>query len=454
MLLWLNPTTGVSGDMLLGALLGLGARLDAVRAAIASTGLSGWHLEHTSAEVDGFQADRAGVHVEENGTERTAAELVELVGRARPTPVADLAARAVSALGRAEAHLHGRAFDEVHLHEVGGADTVVDAVGVAAAMHDLGVSAVHAAPIALGTGTASCAHGVLPAPAPATMRLLQQAAVVGSDLPGETVTPTGAALMAAVEADYRPPPPMTLHATAYGAGSRRFAQRPNMLQASLAVPLDGAGSAAAHAATAQGTATAAQSGSAPHAAAQGTTSTAPPTAAAREHVHVPGAPAAATQNVAVAGTREEPMVLLECTVDDVTGETLGHVLQRSLDRGARDAWVTPAVMKKSRPGHVLHVLCPPDHEEELGELVLAETGSLGVRSTPLRRREAPRDVVTVTLEGHPVRVKQGPWQAKPEHSDLVSAAEALGLPLRTATRRVMARFDAAGEPEGGIAGDG
>ncbi|MHA6799221.1 nickel pincer cofactor biosynthesis protein LarC [Bounagaea algeriensis] len=395
MLLWLNPTTGVSGDMLLGALLGLGARPDAVRAAIASTGLSGWRLEHTSAEVGGFQADRAEVHVEETGTERTAAELVELVGRARPSPVADLAARAVSALGRAEAHLHGRTFDEVHLHEVGGADTVVDAVGVAAAVHDLGISAVHAAPIALGTGTVGCAHGVLPAPAPATMRLLRQAAVVGSDLPGETVTPTGAALMAAMEAEYRPPPAMKLHATAYGAGSRRFAQRPNMLQASLA----------------------------------------------------------AAQDAAAVGPCAEPMVLLECTVDDVTGEALGHVLQRSLDRGACDAWVTPAVMKKSRPGHVLHVLCSPEHEEALGELVLAETGSLGVRSAPVSRRAVPREVVTVTLEGYPVRVKQGPWQAKPEHDDLVSAAEALGLPLRTTARRVMARFDAGGT-EGDTAGHG
>ncbi|GAB2759058.1 nickel pincer cofactor biosynthesis protein LarC [Salinifilum aidingensis] len=438
MLLWLNPTTGVSGDMLLGALLGLGARLDAVRAAIASTGLPGWQLEHTTAEVGGFLADRAAVHlgeaghvgedgnVREVGTARTAAELVELVRRARPEPVADLAARAVSELGRAEAHLHGRPFDEVHLHEVGGADTVVDAVGVAAAVHDLGVTAVHSAPIALGTGTVECEHGVLPAPAPATTRLLRQAAVVGTDLPGETVTPTGAALLAAMEADYRPPPAMTLRATAYGAGSRRFAQRPNMLQASLAAPLRGTpeppGGAVPHTPSAQRTPS--------------------PAVAAHEGPCAAGAPAAAAQHATAAESGSEPMVLLECTVDDVTGETLGHVLQRSLDHGAADAWVTPAVMKKTRPGHVLHVLCAPEHEDALGELVLAETGSLGMRRVPVQRRAAPREVVTVTLEGHPVRVKRGPWQAKPEHSDLVTAAGALGLPVRTAARRAMAQFEA------------
>ncbi|MFB9566094.1 nickel pincer cofactor biosynthesis protein LarC [Saccharopolyspora hordei] len=375
MILWLNPVTGVSGDMLLGALLGLGAPLDEVRAAVESTGLPGWRLRAERVQVDGIAATRAVVEVEDTSTERHAAELLDRVRQARPEPVADLAAAAVRAIAEVEGALHDRHPDEVHLHEIGGLDTVVDTVGVAAALHALGVTAVHSAPLALGSGTVPCAPGVPPAPAPATSRLLRGAAVVGTDLPGETVTPTGAALLAAAGTAYVPPPAMVVRETAHGAGTRRFPQRPNVLSATLGEPL-----------------------------------TAEPA---------------------------EPMVVLECNVDDVTGELLGHVLDRALRAGAADAWTTPSTTKKSRPAHVLHVLCHPHQEARLAELVLAETGSLGVRSQPVTRRALPRRTTTVTVEGHEIRIKHGPWHAKPEHDDVAAAAEALGEPLRTVAARAL-----------------
>ncbi|MER7012439.1 nickel pincer cofactor biosynthesis protein LarC [Saccharopolyspora sp. NPDC000359] len=376
MILWLNPVTGASGDMLLGALLGLGAPLEAVRAAVESTGLAGWRLRAEQVQVDGIAATRAVVEVEDTSTERHASELLARVRQARPEPVAELAAAAVRAIAEVEGALHGRHPDEVHLHEIGGLDTVVDTVGVAAALHALGVTAVNSAPLALGSGTVRCAHGILPAPAPATMQLLRGAAVVGTDLPGETVTPTGAALLQAAGTRFVPPPAMTVRETAYGAGTKRFAQRPNVLPATLGTPL-----------------------------------TAEPV---------------------------EPMVIVACNVDDVTGELLGHVIGRALRAGAADAWTTPSTTKKSRPAHVLHVLCHPDREPELTELVLAETGSLGVRSHPVYRRALPRRTTAVTVDGHRIRLKHGPWHTKPEHDDVAAAADALGLSLRTVAARALA----------------
>ncbi|RRO19902.1 nickel pincer cofactor biosynthesis protein LarC [Saccharopolyspora rhizosphaerae] len=367
MIVWLNPATGLSGDMLLGALLGLGAPLERVRAAIESTGLTGWSLSTEQVQVDGIAATRAAVAVDDDAPERHAAELIELASRAHPEPVAAMAVSALEAIARVEGALHDRDPAEVHLHEVGGLDTIVDTVGVAAALHALSVTAVHSAPITLGSGTVRCAHGELPAPAPATLRLLKGAAVVGADLAGETVTPTGAALVAAMGTRFTPPPAMTLGATAYGAGAKRFPQRPNVLSASLGSPR----------------------------------------------------------------SESSTMVVVECTVDDVTGETLGHVVDRLLDAGAADAWTSPATMKKSRPAHVLHVLCTSAAEAALTEVVLAETGTLGVRRHEVQRTALPRHTTTVDVRGHQVRVKHGPHRSKPEHDDVAAAADALGLPLRT-----------------------
>ncbi|MFC7340039.1 nickel pincer cofactor biosynthesis protein LarC [Saccharopolyspora griseoalba] len=372
MILWLNPTTGVSGDMLLGALLGLGAPLDRVRAAIEATGLTGWSLSARQVQVDGIAATRAVVEVDDGAAERHASELLERASRA-PEPIASTACSAIRAIAEVEGGLHDRDPEQVHLHEIGGLDTIVDTVGVAAAVHELGVAEVRSAPIALGSGTVRCAHGELPAPAPAALRLLEGAAVIGAELPGETVTPTGAALLRALGTRYSPPPAMTLGPTAHGAGGKRFEQRPNVLTASLGEPAAGG----------------------------------------------------------------SPMLLLECNVDDVTAETLGHVLDLLLEAGAADAWTSPAAMKKSRPGHVLHVLCHPPDERALTEIALAETGSLGLRRQEVSRTALPRSISTVTVDGHPIRLKHGPHRTKPEHDDVAAAARALGRPLREIAERAL-----------------
>lgn len=377
MIVWFNPVGGVSGDMLLGALIGLGAPVDGVREAVASTGLTGWDLEVTDVRRGALRATRATVRVEAQPPERRAADLLEIVARARPAGVAATARRAVTAIAEVESRLHGVPVDRVHLHEIGGVDTVVDAVGVAAALALLDVDAVHCGPLPMGTGTVRTAHGVIPLPAPATAALVAAAgAPVTAGGDRETVTPTGMALLLALGTRFGPVPDMTVSAVGYGAGGRDDPGRANVVQALL--------------------------GAAPD----------------------PGTPGEVT-----------PMTLLETTVDDVSGEVLGHVLDRALAAGAADAWITPVTMKKSRPGHTVHLLVAPERAAACETLLLRETGSLGVRRRTVDRRALPRRTSTVDVGGHAVRVKHGPWGAKPEHDDLVAAAAALDLPLREVAAR-------------------
>lgn len=376
MIVWFNPVGGASGDMLLGALLGLGAPPDGVRAAVASTGLTGWDLQVGEVRRGALTATRAHVVVAGQPSQRRAAELLEIVRRARPDSVADLAARAVEAIARVEARLHGVPLADVHLHEIGGVDTVVDTVGVAAALALLEIDEVHCGPLPLGTGTVDTRHGRIPLPAPATAALAAEAgAAVTAGGARETVTPTGMALLLAVGARWGTVPDMAVRAVGYGAGGRDDPDRPNVVQALLG--------------------------------------------------DTPG------------GGDVTTMVVLETTVDDVSGEVLGYVLEQVLAAGAADAWATPVTMKKSRPGHTVHVLVSPERAAACETLLLRETGSLGLRRRTVERLALPRHTTTVDVDGHAVRVKHGPWGAKPEHDDVAAAAAALDLPLRAVAERAL-----------------
>ncbi len=390
MILYLNPFSGISGDMVLGALVDLGAPVAGIEEAIAATGLTGWQLRVGRQLRNGLTGTRVEVFVDDDAPARAAAQLLDHAGRAHPEPVARVATGAITALAEVEAELHGADPAEVHLHELGGIDTVVDTVGAAAGAHLLGVDQVVSAPLALGQGTVATAHGQLPAPAPATMALLRGAAVTGIDVTAETVTPTGAALLRAMSASYHPMPAMTVRATGYGAGSRDPAGRPNLLQATLGEPAGGG----------------------------------------------------------AAGPAGVDFVTLETNVDDVTGETLGHLVDAALRAGAADAWVSPIVMKKGRPAHTMHVLCRRDQATELEDLVLAHTQSLGLRRTGTERRAVPRHTTTVHVRGHAIRVKHGPWGRKPEHADVVAAAESLGVPPHTVADMARHQLDPHPLPNG------
>lgn len=379
MIAWLNPVSGLSGDMMLGALLDVGASLPAVTEAVASTGLTGWTL--TTAEVHraGIRATHARVGVTDTASSRPAAVLLDLVARARPAPVARVATEAIRALAEVEAHIHGVGVADVHLHELGGIDTIVDVVGVAAAVHDLGITEVWSAALGLGVGTTSSAHGLIPVPAPATLALLRNVPVRGIDVASETVTPTGAALLRALGCRYGPPPAMTVGAAGYGAGTRDTPGRPNVLPVVLGT-----------------------------------------------------APSADVASSGVASQRQI-MTVLETTVDDVTGEVLGHLVDLLLRAGAVDAWIAPVTGKKNRPAHVVTALVHPEAAARVEHTLLRETGSLGVRSHDVSRTALDRTSAEVVVEGHPIRMKVGPYRAKPEYEDVVDVAALTGRTLREAS---------------------
>ncbi|XVS61564.1 nickel pincer cofactor biosynthesis protein LarC [Actinosynnema sp. CA-299493] len=364
----ISPFTGLAGDMLLAALVDAGAPLEAVRAAVADTGLTGWDLAVTPVLTHGLTGRRAVVSVSDEATSRKAGELIAMASRVRDREVAEVAVAALRAIAEVEGRLHGEEPDQVHLHELGGHDTLVDVVGVAAALHALDVRAVHCEALPIGAGSVRTAHGVLPCPAPATSALLAGARVVGTGLAGETVTPTAAALLLAIGADYGPAPEMTMGATGYGVGTRTLPDRPNVAVVRLG-------------------------------------------------------------DRAPAEVRD--LVVLETNLDDVTGEVLGYVVAVLLDSGALDSWITPATMKKGRPGHVLHALATPEAADGVERRMLVETGTLGVRRTTVRRAALPRTTDTVHVHGMAVRRKHGPHHGKPEYDDAVTVARETGLPLRT-----------------------
>ncbi|MCU1375410.1 MAG: hypothetical protein JWO68_2696, partial [Actinomycetia bacterium] len=273
------------------------------------------------------------------------------------------------AIATVEARLHRRNIEQVHFHEVGALDAIVDVVGTAAALEVLGVDEVRASAVATGIGMVRAAHGMLPNPAPAVVGLLAGAPTYGIDVPVELTTPTGAGILAALCTGWGPMPAMTITASGFGAGTRELDALPNMTQVVLG--------------TAGGAATAGQ-----------------------------------------------PVVLLEANVDDVTGETLAHALAALLDAGAHDAWLTPIVMKKGRPAHTVHVRADPALVGQLAGVLRDETGTLGVRGTSLERWPSPRSFDEVEVHGLPVRVKVGAGRVKVEHDDAARAARRIGLPLR------------------------
>jgi len=378
---WFHCFAGIAGDMALGSLVDAGAELGEVLSLLERLPFGGWALDVEPVLRGGIAASRAIVTVQDHVVVRTYSHIVGLVEEARlPARVAARALATFAALAEVEAGLHRRPVDQVHFHEVGGHDTIIDVVGTAAALEVLGVDDVCASAVATGTGMVRAAHGMLPNPAPAVVGLLRGVPTWGRDLPVELTTPTGAALLAALSAGYGPMPAMEVLAQGFGAGSRELDELPNCTQVVV------------------GTRT-------------GDRTTAPGR----------GDPD---------GDAGQPVAILEVTVDDATGEQLAHAVAALLEAGANDAWLTPVVMKKGRPGYVVHALCDPARASEVRGVLRSATGSLGVRSTTAERWPAARTMESVVVDGQLIRLKVGGGRVKAEHDDVAAAARRTGRPLR------------------------
>jgi hypothetical protein len=381
---WFHCFAGIAGDMALGSLLNAGADLHEVQTLLKRLDLPGWELQVEDARRGGIACSRALVSGAEDAVVRTHGHIAALiVDAALPPRVTDRALAVFHKLAVVESALHQRPIDEVHFHEVGGHDAIVDIVGTVAALEVLDVDSVAASAVATGTGTVMSAHGLLPNPSPAAVRLLEGIPTYGRPTRVELTTPTGAALLAALADSFGPMPAMVVTASGFGGGSNEIEELPNCTQVVL-------GTRAVPAAS------------------------------------DPGPGQAAT--------------LLEVTLDDVTGEQLAYAVSAALDAGAFDAWVSSVTMKKGRPGHVLHVLCDGAVVGALRHVMHTSTGTFGVRATAVERWPVARTFDQVTVDDLPVRMKVGYGRAKPEFEDVALIAARTGAPLHDVASRAEAAW--------------
>ncbi|HEY3436274.1 MAG TPA: nickel pincer cofactor biosynthesis protein LarC [Actinotalea sp.] len=395
---WIDGSAGVAGDMLLGALVDAGAPLAALQSAVDAVIPGTVRLVVRTVKRAGMRATKVDVELlaedlpHRHWTEiRTMLERAELAGPTRTRALAVFAA-----LARAEGRAHGIDAAEVHFHEVGAWDSIADVVGVCAALTELGVGRLSAGPVALGSGHITAAHGAVPVPVPAVLELATGWSVTAGGA-GELATPTGMALVVTLAEACEDLPPIEVGAVGVGAGTRDVEGRANVVRVVLGA--------------------------------------------------VAGPRAAATSS-APAGS-VEAMVLLDTNVDDLDPRLWPQVLVSLLEDGAADAWLTPILMKKGRPAHVLSVLAPAAGAAALEQRILALVPTLGVRRTVVTRASLDRTWRTVDVAGAQVRIKLG-WadgiitSATPEFEDVAEAARAQGRPQRAVLADAVAAAVAAG----------
>jgi pyridinium-3,5-bisthiocarboxylic acid mononucleotide nickel chelatase len=389
--------SGASGDMLLGALVDAGAPLDGIRAGLAGLPVAGWRLDAEPASQHGLRGTRARVTVDHSDAPTrglTDVEAILAAGRL-PERVLDQARSVFRRLARVEAGIHGTTVDQVHFHEVGAVDAIVDVVGVCVALDLLGVEAIHCSGLPTGSGWTGSAHGPLPVPAPATLELLRLAGAPTRRAPGdaatggpsmetgELTTPTGAALLTTL-ASFTNPPFRGVERVGYGFGSR-ILPWPNGLRVTIG-------------------------------------------------------------QVDADGVARDRVVEIETNLDDSTPEELGFAMERLLAAGALDVAFGPLQMKKNRPGVLVRVLGRPGDLQALAEALLLHTSALGVRYRELERLVAERAEATAETPWGPVRLKikqVGQRRlAAPEYEDCARLARAAGVPLRAVYDAARAAFGA------------
>ena len=366
---------GAAGDMIVAALIDAGADVARLRTGLEGLGLTDYKLEIASTRKQGFAATRFDVQLDPQADQphRHLADILALLEQADlPPRVRARASEVFTRLGHAEAKVHGTGIEQVHFHEVGAVDALLDVVGAVLALELLGIERVYCSPIPVGSGTIQCAHGTLPVPAPATAELLAGVPLAPSDEEGELTTPTGAALLTTLAETFGPLPAMRLSATGSGAGGREGKTRPNLLRVLIG-----------------------------ETEAEGDT---------------------------------DEITVLETNLDDTSPELVGHCLEQLLAQGALDAYAVPIQMKKSRAGVLLTVLCEPADAGKLEQVLFTETTTFGIRKQQMRRVKLQRRFESVDTPFGPIRVKVGTragvQKAAPEFEDCRQAAQARGVAVQ------------------------
>ena len=374
--LYLDGFSGVSGDMLLGALVDLGVEVAHLRRELKKLPVKGWdiaarrvtraHLGATKVDVDIGRARQP---------ERNLREIRRIVEGSRlSAAVRGQAMKAFERLAKAEARVHRMPVDKVHLHEVGAVDAIVDVVGTMVGLEALGWPRVVCSPLQVGRGTVTMEHGTFPVPPPAVAELLRGRPVFATELEGEMVTPTGAALVTSLATDFGPLPAMRLQKVGHGAGTREYPHHPNVLRALYGDLVD--------------------------------------EAALRETV-----------------------IVIQTTIDDMNPQIYGHLMERLFDAGALEVFYAPIQMKKNRPGTMATIICPQPRLEAVTEVIFRETTTIGFRYLPMGRIEMDRRFDRVATPWGPVRVKVSRYngrvmQATPEYEDCRALALKASVPLK------------------------
>ncbi|MBI3581048.1 MAG: nickel pincer cofactor biosynthesis protein LarC [Nitrospinae bacterium] len=378
---YFDAFSGISGDMTVGALLDAGASLARLRRELKKLDVAGYTVSVEKLSVNGIHSTRFNVRVGQKQKYRDYSAIRKIIGKSRLNPkVKENALAIFKKIGEAEAVVHNRPLDEVHFHEVGAVDSIVDVVGAAICLDQLGVTRCECSPIPTGRGFVDTMHGIMPVPAPATMLILKGAPIAPDGAELELTTPTGAAIAAALCVRFGPAPSMTPRTVGYGAGSKTRADGvPNLLRVVIG------------------------------------------------EKNVPG----------------RTLAVLETNLDDATPESVSYAVQKALSSGALDAWVAPITMKKGRQAFCLSILCETPDAARLRDVMFEETPSLGLRQYDVQRFELPRKIISVKTRFGTVRVKvavtpSGQERRKPEFEDCRALAEKTGASLEAVHRAALA----------------
>ena len=366
---YLDCFAGISGDMLLGALLSAGWPVERLQDVIARLKLGDVQVEARRVSKHGISATQVTIHSSPHQPHRGLKELSAIVlGAALSSEIQQRAISALTLLAEAESEVHNMPVERIHFHEVGAVDTVIDIVGALVGFEELSIDAVYSSTLPWSSGTVKTEHGILPVPPPAVALLLKGVPVVGVEIEGETVTPTGATLARTVVKQFGPMPAMEVTAVGYGAGQRDWPDRPNALRLTIGQAEESA-----------------------------------------------------------AGLTAQTLTMLACNIDDVNPQWYASLMEALQNAGALDVWLTPGQMKKNRPATVVEILCRKDKADELRTLLLKHTTTLGVREHDVTRYSLQRRIETVQTSYGPVRIKvatlpDGSIKVAPEHDDCAARA--------------------------------
>ena len=383
-ILYLEPVSGISGDMLLGAFLDLGVPVEVLNEAWSALGISNYEIEIFETQKSGMRALQCRVRTEEQKGPRSWKEYQKVLNSSQlPAGMRKNALALCRRLLELEARIHGTTLARAHLHEIGGSDLMIDVIGTLASVEYLKPSRILSSAVNIGRGFVSFSHGKLPVPAPATAALLEGVPVFQNEVEGELTTPTGALLLTHIVQGYGPIPTMTLLKTAAGAGEREIPGRPNILRMML-------GSVAAQ-------------------------------------------------------DSEEDIWLAETNIDDSNPQILAYFMEKAFEKSALDVFFTPVFMKKNRPGVRLSILATRDSLQEIIDLLFAETTAIGLRYWKVERQRLDRRWKDVKLGRWNVRIKESYREGKlynyqPEYEDCRAVAEKTGKPVKEIIAEAIHRY--------------